>query len=244
MKLIFSFSTELDFTFAALPMKILIIEDEKSLLDSIVEYLSNEGFVCETAADFFSAEEKIQVYQYDCIVADITLPGGSGLTLIKDFKKENSETGVIIISAKNSLDDKIIGLELGADDYLTKPFHLSELNARIKSLIRRRNFKGENEIVAGEIKIIPEKLEVLIKEEQISLTRKEYDLLLFFIANKNRVLTKEAIAEHLWGEQSDAMDSFDFIYTHLKNLRKKIIDAGGEDYVKTIYGIGYKFMIA
>ncbi len=224
-------------------MKLLLIEDEKHLLESIVQYLSKQGFVCESAPDFYSAEEKILVYQYDCIVADITLPGGSGLHLIKEFRKKNSQTGVIIISAKNSLDDKLIGLDLGADDYLTKPFHLSELNARIKSLIRRRNFQGEKEIVAGEIKITPEKFLVTVNEELLTLTKKEYDLLLFFISNKNRVLTKEAIAEHLWGDQADTADSFDFVYTHLKNLRKKILDKGGEDYIKTIYGIGYKFLI-
>lgn len=209
----------------------------------MIQYMSKEGFVCESAPDFFSAEDKIHLHQYDCIVADITLPGGSGLSLIKDFRKKNSETGIMIISAKNSLDDKITGLDLGADDYLTKPFHLSELNARIKSIIRRRNFHGEKEIVAGEIKIVPEKFLAYVNDDLVSLTKKEYDLLLFFIANKNRVLTKEAIAEHLWGDQIDAVDSFDFIYTHLKNLRKKIIDKGGEDYIKTIYGIGYKFHI-
>jgi len=225
-------------------VKLLIVEDELSLLEAMKEYLNKEGFTCESAPDYFSAEEKILCYQYDCIVADITLPGGSGLQLIKEFKKKNSETGIIIISAKNSLDDKIIGLDLGADDYLTKPFHLSELNARIKSIIRRRNFQGGNEIIAGEIKIVPENMQVTVKNESLELTRKEYDLLLYFISNKNRVLTKEAIAEHLWGEQSDALDSFDFVYTHLKNLRKKILDKGGYDYIKTIYGIGYKFQIA
>jgi DNA-binding response OmpR family regulator len=224
-------------------VKLLLVEDEKSLLESMIQYLGKQGFICESAPDFFSAEEKILVYQYDCIVADITLPGGSGLNLIKDFRKKNAETGIIIISAKNSLDDKLYGLDLGADDYLTKPFHLSELNARIKSIIRRRNFQGEQEIVAGDIKIIPDKFLVTLKEESLSLTKKEYDLLMFFISNKNRVVTKEAIAEHLWGDQVDAADSFDFVYTHLKNLRKKILDKGGEDYIRTIYGIGYKFQL-
>lgn len=221
----------------------LLIEDEAALLGSMVQYLTKEGFVCESASDFFSADEKMLVYNYDCLIADITLPGGSGLSLIKEFRKKNSETGIIIISAKNSLDDKLTGLDLGADDYLTKPFHLSELNARIKSIIRRRNFKGEKEIIAGDIKIIPENFLAYVNNEQISLTKKEYDLLLFFISNMNRVLPKEAIAEHLWGDQIDAVDSFDFIYTHLKNLRKKILEKGGEDCIKTIYGIGYKFQV-
>lgn len=225
-------------------MKLLIIEDEKSLLESIVQYLGKEGFVCESAHDFLSAEDKIHLYEYDCIIADITIPGGSGLTLIRDFKKKNPGTGIIIISAKNSLDDKIAGLDLGADDYLTKPFHLSELNARIKSIIRRRNFGGRKEISVGDIHILPEKYQVMVKDALLSLTRKEYDLLLYFVSNQNRVLTKEAIAEHLWGDQVDAADSFDFVYTHLKNLRKKILDKGGEDYIRTIYGVGYKFQVA
>ncbi|MBA3647089.1 MAG: response regulator transcription factor [Chitinophagales bacterium] len=224
-------------------MKVLVIEDEKALLESIVQYLSKEGFVVAASTDFYSGDEKISLHQYDCIVVDITLPGGSGLSLIKDFRKTNTKTGIIIISAKNSLDDKISGLDLGADDYITKPFHLSELNARIKSLIRRRNFEGEKEITAGEIKIFPEKFTVTVNEDVITLTKKEYDLLLFFISNKNRVLTKEAIAEHLWGDQIDSVDSYDFIYTHLKNLRKKILDREGKDYIETIYGIGYKFHI-
>ena len=208
-----------------------------------MEHLSKEGFLCESAADFFAATEKINIYNYDCIIADITLPGGSGLDLIKGFRKQNAQTGIIIISAKNSLDDKIAGLDFGADDYLTKPFHLSELNARIKSIIRRRNFKGEKEIIAGCIKIIPERFLVYINGQLITLTKKEYDLLLYFVSNQNWVLTKEVIAEHLCGDHADASDSFDFVYTHLKNLRKKIFEKGGNDYIKTIYGIGYKFKV-
>ena len=160
------------------------------------------------------------------------------------MKRTNPETGIIIISAKNSLDDKVSGLDLGADDYLTKPFHLAELNSRIKSLLRRRKFNGNKEIIAGDIKIVPDKFSVFVNDKSISLTKKEYDLLLFFISNKNRVLTKEAIAGHLWGDHIDSAESFDFVYTHLKNLRRKIVDKGGEDHIRTIYGIGYKFQLA
>jgi DNA-binding response OmpR family regulator len=163
------------------------------------------------------------------------------LDLIKILKSNGSETGIIIISAKNSLDDKVTGLEIGADDYLTKPFHLPELNARIKSIIRRRNFAGANEINFNEIRILPSQMEAIVNGTSLGLTRKEYDLLVYFISNKERVLTREAIAEHLWGDQMDLADSFDFIYTHIKNLRKKIMDKGGEDYIRTIYGMGYKF---
>ncbi|MCK9423196.1 MAG: response regulator transcription factor [Bacteroidales bacterium] len=222
-------------------MKILLIEDEKELALSIAAYLQKENYRCEVVFNFNDAVEKINLYQYDCIIVDITLPDGSGMNVIRILKKNKCETGIIIISAKNSLDDKISGLETGADDYLTKPFHLPELNARIKSIIRRRSFGGVNEIVVNEIRILPEQMEVFVNDSPIILTKKEYDLLIFFLSNKDRVLTKESIAEHLWGDEMDMADSFDFIYTHIKNLRKKIMEKGGQDYILTIYGMGYKF---
>jgi DNA-binding response OmpR family regulator len=222
-------------------MKILLIEDEKELSRSITDYLQNENYLCEAVFNFEQAIEKINLYHYDCIIVDINLPDGSGLNLIRALKENKSETGIIIISARNSLDDKIIGLEIGADDYLTKPFHLPELNARIKSIIRRRSFGGVNEIVFNDLRILPEQMEVSVKNQSLVLTKKEYDLLVFFISNKDRILTRESIAEHLWGDEMDTADSFDFIYTHIKNLRKKIMEKGGEDYIKTIYGMGYKF---
>jgi DNA-binding response OmpR family regulator len=224
-------------------MKLLIVEDEKALSDAIVEYLTSEGYGCETALNFWTADEKVALYDYDCVLVDISLPDGSGFEVIKELKKRKSEAGIIIISAKNSLDDKITGLEIGADDYMTKPFHLSELNARIKSIIRRRNFGGQTTIIANEIIIIPDEVLVKVNNQPLELTKKEYDLLLFLLSNKNRVLTKESIAEHLWGDDMDTADSFDFIYTHIKNLRKKITEKGGKDYLKTIYGMGYKFQI-
>jgi DNA-binding response OmpR family regulator len=224
-------------------MKILVIEDEAELRRSIKEYLHNEGYVVESANDFPNASEKTLVYDYDCVLVDITLPKGSGLDIVKQLKKEGSQAGVIIISAKNSLDDKIVGLEYGADDYITKPFHLPELNARIKALLRRKKFSGNNKITLNEICIEPENRTVSVKNTEVTLTAKEYDLLLYFISNKNRVLSKNAIAEHLWGDNADQMDGHDFIYTHIKNLRKKLLDKGCEDYLQTIYGIGYNFKI-
>jgi DNA-binding response OmpR family regulator len=223
-------------------MKILLIEDEKELSSAIQLYLSKGSYLCETALTYNSALEKIHMYKYDCVIVDITLPDGNGLNIIRALKEENIDTGIIIISAKNSLDDKITGLDIGADDYITKPFHLSELNARIKSIIRRRNFGGTNEIILNEIKILPDEKLVYIHGKETILTKKEYDLLLFFLSNKNRVLTKESIAEHLWGEEMDMADSYDFIYTHIKNLRKKMVENGGHDYLHTIYGMGYKFL--
>jgi DNA-binding response OmpR family regulator len=220
-------------------MKILIIEDEKELASSMTTYLSQEKYVCECVNNFAFASEKIDLYNYDCLIVDIILPDGNGLDIIKNLKKTKPDTGVIIVSARNSLNDKITGLDIGADDYLTKPFHLAELNSRLKSVIRRRSFAGNNEIIFDKLKILPEKKQVLVEGEEITLTRKEYDLLLFLITNKNRVITKESIAEHLWGDNIDMVDSYDFIYTHVKNLRKKIMEAGGDDYIETVYKMGY-----
>jgi len=222
-------------------MKILIVEDEVDLLESMVHYLETDEYVCEKATDYQTASEKLNLYSYDLIVLDITLPDGSGLELIPFIKEEQAKAGIIVVSAKNSLDDKISGLDLGADDYLTKPFHLSELNARIKAVLRRKIFKGKQEIIFEEIKIFPESKSTFINNIKLALTRKEYDLLLYFISNPGRILTKEAIAEHLWGDYIDMADHFDFIYTHLNNLRRKIKHAGGNNYVQTVYGIGYKW---
>jgi DNA-binding response OmpR family regulator len=225
-------------------MKILIIEDEPELRKSMKQYLHQEGYVIESASDYSKALEKIEVYDYDCILVDITLPQGNGLDIIKQLKQNHSKAGIIIISAKNSSDDKIMGLDLGADDYLAKPFNLAELNSRIKALIRRRNFDGNKLIEVNEITIIPEERTVKVHNESVNLTAKEYDLLLFFVSNKNRVVSKNAIAEHLWGDDSDQIDSHDFIYVHLRNLRKKLAEKGCVDYVQTIYGIGYNFKIS
>jgi DNA-binding response OmpR family regulator len=222
-------------------MKILIVEDEIDLSNSIASYLRQEKFNCETVLRYADAVEKINLYNYDVVIVDITLPDGNGLDIIKELKKNRSKSGIIIISAKHALDDKILGLEIGADDYLTKPFHLSELNARVKSIIRRRDFDGNNDIILDEMKINPELGTVQVNDQNLTLTRKEYDLLIFFLANKNRVLSKESIAEHLWGDDIDLVDSYDFLYSHIKNLRKKIIEKGGRDYIQTVYGLGYKF---
>ena len=223
-------------------MKILIIEDEAELLSAISLYLTDAGFTCELADQFEMALEKISIYEYDVILLDISLPDGNGLELIKAIKKMDLRTGVIIISAKNSLDDKISGLDLGADDYMTKPFQLSELNSRIKAVLRRRRFDGTDSLSFNEITIFTDLKTVTISGTSMALTKKEYDLLLFFLVNKNRLLTKETIAEHLWGDNIDLADNFDFIYTHINNLRKKILAHAGNDYIKTVYGMGYKFM--
>lgn len=222
-------------------MKILIIEDELDLMNSVKAYLTSEGYVCEEASTFQEGMDKIAIYEYDCVVADIGLPDGNGLVLVQELKLRKPDTGVIIISARNSLEDKVGGLDIGADDYLTKPFHLSELNARLKSILRRRKFRGSKEIVFNEIRITPDNFETYVCQQLVLLTKKEFDLLIYFISNKDRILTKESIAEHLWGDYIDSVNSYDFIYNHISNLRKKLIELGAKDYIQTVYGVGYKF---
>ena len=222
-------------------MKILIIEDEKDLLEAMSGYLTLQGMLCETASTFFKAEDSLSDYNYDIIILDLTLPDGNGLDLISLIKERNSKAGLLIVSARSSLDDKVKGLDLGADDYITKPFHLAELNSRIRSLARRRFFEGKNELTFNEITINTDFLEVAVNGELLDLTRKEYDILLYFMVNRNRVITRESIAEHIWGDNSTFADNFDFIYSHIKNIRKKIEQKKGENYLHNIYGIGYKF---
>ncbi len=222
-------------------MKILIAEDEIALQQSIVTYLEGDGNVCEVAANFGEAHYKVDLYEYDIIILDVNLVTGSGLEILKILKETRSSAGVIIISANNSLQDKLEGLDLGADDYLTKPFHLAELNSRIKAVLRRGTFGGNETIKFNEITIDTKSKTAYINDLHKPLTRKEYDLLLFFITNKGRVLSKEIIAEHLWGDHSDLIDNYDFIYVHINNLRKKLTEAGAK-YIKTAYGSGYKFI--
>lgn len=222
-------------------MKVLIVEDEKGLAESITDYMVKDGYVCETAATLLEADEKIHLYTYDCVIVDLTLPDGNGFQLIETLKRLLATTGVIIISARNTLEDKLKGLEIGSDDYLTKPFHLSELNARVKSLLRRRQFGGHTEIHFQELRVVPQTRNVFVNGQLTPLSRKEYDLLLYFLSNVDVALTKASIAEHLWGDNIDSADSFDMVYSHIKNLRRKLLEKGAADYVQSIYGIGYKF---
>jgi DNA-binding response OmpR family regulator len=224
-------------------MRILIIEDEKELSKSIVNYLKRENYLCDIADNVKTGMDKMEVFDYDCIVLDISLPDGNGFQILKELKANGRAEGVIIISAKDSLDDRITGLNLGADDYLSKPFHLSELNARIAAIIRRKKFHGSKTLVVNEITIdLPGKT-VTANNRPLELTRKEFDLLLFLVSNKNRVISKNAIAENISGEGSEYYDNFDFIYSHMKNLKRKLTNAGCEDYIKSVYGMGYKFTV-
>ena len=222
-------------------MKILIIEDEKELVGTIKKFLEPEGFLCETAFSYLEAEDSLSSYNYDIIILDLTLPGGNGLDLIKLVKDMNRKAGLLIVSARNSLDDKIKGLDMGADDYITKPFHLAELNSRIKSLARRRHFEGSTELIFNEIKINTDSNEVFVNEKILDLTKKEFEILLYFVVNRNKVITRESIAEHVWGDNISYADNFDFIYSHIKNIRRKIETNNGRNYLHNIYGLGYKF---
>ena len=224
-------------------MKVLLVEDHAELAHNMHSYLSKEGYVCEGASSMEQAMSKLGGYTYDLMVLDLMLPDGNGLEVLNWVKQTNADMGVLILSAKNSLQDKIKGLELGADDYLAKPFHFAELNARLKAIFRRRQLQGNSIIECQDIRINTETLEAKVHDQVLDLTRKEYELLLYFVVNKNRVLTKQSIAEHLWGDYIDALDSFDFVYQHIKNLRKKMAHAGAKDSINTMYGSGYKFVV-
>jgi DNA-binding response OmpR family regulator len=222
-------------------MKLLLVEDEKELAISIQNYLTDKDFVCEWAGNAEAAMNKISIYDYDCILLDLTLPDGNGFEILKELKRQNKTEGIIIISAKETLETRIEGFNLGADDYLTKPFHLSELLVRVQALIRRMNFKGSNIVSFNEIHIDILSKTVKVNDNKIDITKKEIDLLLYLIGNENRVLSKSAIAEHLSGDMADMLDNHDFVYAHIKNLKKKLNDAGSGDYIKSVYGLGYKW---
>ena len=221
-------------------MKILIVEDEQDMREGMVQSLEQELYIVETAADYDSALEKIGIYEYDCILLDIGLPGGNGLDLLRALKKEEKGSGVIIVSAKESIDDKVMGLNEGADDYLAKPFHMAELHARVKSVIRRKIQNGSTKITVENVVIDPDDRTVTIAGQPLELNRKEYDILAYLVTNRGRLVTKTALAEHVWGDAIDEVGSFDFIYSQIKNLRKKLKDSGAQIEIQAVYGIGYK----
>lgn len=224
-------------------MKILIIEDEFDLLKSIEAFLISENYLVEKAMDYATAEEKVLLYNYDCILLDINLPGGNGLKLLEEMKEKGIIGNAIIISARDSLDDKIKGLDLGADDYLTKPFHLAELHARIKAVIRRKLQDGKSVVSLKNLSVDFDKRLAEVDGKELKLNRKEFDILTFFATNTNRLITKEILAEHVWGDNIDSADSFDFIYSQVKNLRKKLKDSNSEITIDNVYGVGYKMTI-
>lgn len=222
-------------------MKLLIIEDEQQLSDSIVSYLGREDYLCEQAFTFREAMKRVGVYEYDCILLDLTLPGGNGLDILHRIKQRTPQTGVIIVSAKDSLDDKVAGLKIGADDYIAKPFHLPELSMRIFALLRRKNFTATNTLQSGMVTIDLLGKKAMVGNTALDLTKSEYELLLFLIENRRRVVSKSAMAEHLSGDMADMLDDFNFVYAHIKNLKSKLAEAGVTQCIKTYYGTGYKW---
>lgn len=224
-------------------MKILVIEDEPEMRKLVKHFLEGENYVVETARDFHAGSDKIAAFDYDCILLDIMLPGGNGLALLQELKRMGKADSVIITSAKDSLDDKIKGLDLGADDYLTKPFHMAELNARIKSVLRRRKLDGKHLLEWENVSINMEERSVLVDRHAMDLNRKEFDILVFLLSNKMRVVSKSAIAENIWGDYIDQANDFDFIYSQIKNLRKKLRAYKANIDINTVYGVGYKLTI-
>ena len=223
-------------------MKILIIEDEKGMRETLETFFVQQKFVVETAHDFDSGLSKLSVYDYDCILLDIMLPGGSGLDLLTEMKGMNKRESVIIISARDAIDDKVLGLELGADDYLPKPFHLAELNARVKSLIRRNQSGGDMSVSIENVKLLPDKRTVFVNDEELPLNRKEFDLLYYFMVNPDRLLNKTTLTEAVWGDNIDQADDLEFLYSQVKNLRRKLKTAGADVEIKAVYGFGYKLI--
>ena len=224
-------------------MKLLIVEDERELSDSIVSFLCREDYLCEQAFSVAEAAMKVELYEYDCILLDLMLPGGNGLDVLRKIKSTSPQTGVIIVSAKDSLDDKVAGLKIGADDYLAKPFHLPELSMRIFALLRRKCFTNSNTLQNGPISIDLLGKVVSVGTVTLDLTKTEYEHLLFLIENRRRVVTKSELAEHLSGDMADMMNDFNFVYAHIKNLKAKMADVGMADCIKTYYGTGYKWAI-
>ena len=213
------------------------------LMESMVSYLEMEGFRCEQASSYHAGLCSLDKHDYICMLIDLNLPDGEGLDLVKLARQNQTNSGIIIVSARNALEERVKGLSMGADDYLVKPFHLSELVARIQSVARRTHTQGDEILKFGVIRVMPEERTCFVEDKQVDLTRKEHDLLLYLMANRNRVITKESIADYLWGEYGGGYGSYDFVYTHLKNLKRKLLDAGSPDYVQNIYGVGYKFTL-
>ncbi len=223
-------------------MKILVIEDERELQNVILESLRKERYIVEIASTFKEGEDKLIGFDYDCVLLDIMLPDGNGIDLLRNIKTQGKEDAVIIISAKDSIDDKVLGLELGADDYLTKPFHLSELHARIKSVLRRRNQNGEQSTKWNNVEIFHDDRLVLVNGKSVDFNNKEFAMLYYFVVNANRLVTKASLAEHIWGDYVDDVDSFDFVYSQVKNLRKKLKISQAELSIQSVYGVGYKLV--
>lgn len=223
-------------------MKILLIEDDPSLKEIIESSLIKERYKVESVSSSNAAIMKIEDYTYDCILLDIMLPDGSGLDILRYLKSNSIIANVVIISAKDAIEDKVLGLDLGADDYLSKPFHLVELHARIKSVIRRSQNNGSITIQLANVKLMPDRFEVYVNNNLLELNRKEYDILHYFINRPERLINKEILVESVWGDHISQINNYDFMYSQIKNLRKKLKEADSRIEIKAIYGFGYKLV--
>lgn len=224
-------------------MKLLIVEDEPSLQELIERAMQGAGYVVETADDFISAETKIVGYSYDCILLDINLPGGSGLDLLAKLRDMGRAENVIIISARDSVDDRVAGLELGADDYLAKPFHMSELVARVRSVLRRGRTGGSLLVEMGCVSLDPQSRRVMVEGRELDLVKKEFDILFYFMQRPNHLVDKTTLAEAVWGDYADEMDSYHFVYQQIKNLRRKLDEVQADVEIRSVYGFGYKLVM-
>lgn len=222
-------------------MKLLIIEDERALQNNIADFFRRRNYQCILAGTFGDASKQLHFGTFDCILLDISLPGGSGLDLLQEIRDQKRKEGIIILSARDSTDDKVQGLDLGADDYVTKPFHLSELHARVNSVIRRKQFNANTVLLFNELKVNVDERQFYVHEKPVPLSRKENNLLLLLVSNIGRIVSKTAIADHLYGNETSYFSNFDVVYSHIKNLKKKLSEAGCSDYIRTIHGLGYKF---
>lgn len=205
-------------------------------------FLEKEQYMIETAIDYASGLAKLANYHYDCILLDVMLPGGTGMQLLSALRRLGKDDSVIIISAKDAVEDKVQGLELGADDYLAKPFHLAELLARIKTVIRRKNQQIAQAICFKNVRLFPEDRKLLVGEQEVALNRKEYDLLYYFLIRPEKLIPKTTLAEAVWGDDADQADSLDFIYSQIKNLRKKLKENSAAIDFQAVYGVGYKLV--
>ena len=224
-------------------INILLVEDEMELAVSTIRFLKENNFNCTHKSTIKLALKEIKNNSFHAALLDLGLPDGDGLSLIKEIKNKNQETGVIIVSAKDMLNKKVEALELGADDYLTKPFFFPELNARIKSLVRRLNMEENKKITLNELTLFPEEMKVLVHNKVVDLTSKEFSLLLYFFSNQNRVLSKTILGEFMSSNYANYGFSDDLVYTHIKNLKKKLASSDCAEYIKNVYGIGYKFLV-
>ena len=219
--------------------KIMVVDDDKNICELLRLYLEKEGYQVVIANDGKEAVELNEKEDPELILLDIMLPQLDGWQVCREIRKK-SQVPIIMLTAKGEVFDKVLGLELGADDYLTKPFHLAELNARVKSLIRRRQAKGDVTVTLGNLLLYPDKRQVEINGKPLQLNRKEFDLLYYFVVNPGRVINKMSLAESVWGDNIDQADSLDFIYSQVKNLRKKLKQAEATIELKAVYGFGYK----